>query len=332
MKKWVCALVLSLGFYSLPTWSDSPILAIEEYAVEWQGVPRDPFVAPDGSVWFCGQAGNYLARFSPDTNQFKRYELPEGTHPHNLIIDAEGMVWYAGNRNAHIGRLQPKDGSIKKIAMPDKVTDPHTLVFDRAGNIWFTAQHSNVLGYLDTTSLSVKIYPVSSKRARPYGIKMSPQDRPWAVLLGTHKLATVDKDSEHVREVDLPRKDARPRRLEITGDGQIWMVDYAEGYLTRYSPEQQSFKEWPMPGGRDSRPYGTVLDHRGRIWIAETRSYPNRLVGFDTATSTFLGAQTVNADGTIRHIYFDNRKAQFWFGIDSGVLARAKPLEPKSVP
>ena len=34
---------------------------VKEWKVEWGGRPRDPYVAPDGKVWFVGQAGNYVA-------------------------------------------------------------------------------------------------------------------------------------------------------------------------------------------------------------------------------------------------------------------------------
>ena len=312
--------------------ADEPVLQINEYPVEWQGVPRDPYVAPNQSVWFCGQAGNYLARFDPASKSFKRFDIPDGTHPHNLIVDQQGMVWFAGNRAAYIGILDPKDGSVKKITMPSGVTDPHTLVFDQQGDIWFTAQHSNVVGHLNTTNHQLKIFPVPTPKARPYGIKMAPDNRPWIALLGTNKLGTVDQGADKVREVVLPREGARPRRLEITDDGSIWTVDYAEGHLVRYQPKNDTFSAWLMPGGKDSKPYGTALDSNARLWIAETDTYPNRIIGFDTKTERFIGSEQVKADGTVRHMHFDPKQQQFWFGIDSGALASAKPTDEATAP
>src|SRR3712207_176157 len=61
---------------------------ITEWTVPWdRSRPRDPYVAPDGRVWFVGQAGNYVAVLDPGSGQFKRYEIDPGTHPHNLIVD-----------------------------------------------------------------------------------------------------------------------------------------------------------------------------------------------------------------------------------------------------
>jgi virginiamycin B lyase len=85
----------------------------KEWPVEWGGRTRDPAVAPDGKVWFVGQAGNYIANLDPATGAQKRYEIEEGTNPHTLIVDQTGTVWYAGNRNGRIGRLDPSTGAIK---------------------------------------------------------------------------------------------------------------------------------------------------------------------------------------------------------------------------
>ena len=66
---------------------------IKEWPVPWKKTgTRDPFVAPNGKVWFCGQVGNYIANLDPLSGEFKRYEVPETSHPHNLIIDKNGFV------------------------------------------------------------------------------------------------------------------------------------------------------------------------------------------------------------------------------------------------
>jgi virginiamycin B lyase len=207
--------------------------------------------------------------------------------------------------------------------MPDEIADPHTLVFDTNDDIWFTAQHSNAIARLDVDTGDVSYVKALSPRSRPYGIKIDQQNRPWAVLVGTNKLATVDPLTFTISEITLPRKDARPRRLEITDNGDIWYVDYAEGFLGQYNPNSKTFNEWPMPGGSISYPYGTALDSKQRIWIAETGSTPNTLVGFDTQSKKFLGSTLVKSGGNIRHMYFDKPGNAIWFGVDTGAIGRA---------
>lgn len=298
---------------------------VKEWPVPWeQSRPRDPDVAPDGKVWFVGQAGHYVAVLDPATGTFTKQDLAPGTGPHNLIVGPDGIVWYAGNRVAHIGRLDPATGTITTIPMPDGVQDPHTLVFDGAGHIWFTAQQSNYVGRLTIASRAVRVVPVPTPRARPYGIVVEPSGRPWIVLFGTNKLATVDPATFALREIPLPRADARPRRLVLTSDGAVWYGDYAGGYLGRYDPRSGAFREWRLPAGAGALPYAMAVDARDRIWLVETGPRPNRFVAFDPATESFGAPIPIpSGAGSVRHMVYHTATRTIWFGTDANTIGRA---------
>jgi virginiamycin B lyase len=301
---------------------------IKEWPVPWgETRPRDPYVDPvTKRVWFCGQAGNYLAYLDPATGEFKRFEFPNGERvgPHNLIVDKKSVVWYAGNLAGHIGSFDANTGAWKRYPMPDSmVRDPHTLVFDQKGDIWFTAQGGNAIGKLAVASGAVQLVKVPTERSRPYGIKVDSKGRPWIVLVGTNKIATVDPATMQLREITLPRAETRPRRLEITPDDKIYYVDYAGGFVGRYDPATQKVDEWPMPGGANARPYGTALDEEGRMWVVET-SRPNRFVAFDTRTKKFSEPTAVpSGGGTVRHMYYDAASKSIWFGTDANTIGQA---------
>jgi len=299
---------------------------ISEWEVPYQqSRPRDPAVDSLGRVWFCGQAGAYLAYFDLESGDFKRYQLADGAGPHNLVIDEHDQIWFAANTLPYIGRLDPKSGVVTKYPMPDATArDPHTLVFDRKGNIWFTAQWSNLIGRLNTDTGEVDLIALPGSGTRPYGIKVDANGQPWAVLFGTNKLARVDTETLAVELVELPNRQSRPRRLEISGDGVIWYGDYRRGMLGRYDPGSRTFQEWQLPGGSGSRPYGMAMDHRQHIWLAEGGS-PNRLVEFDIAKQMFdTVIEVPHAGGSIRHMYFDGDRQSIWFGEDTNYIGRLR--------
>jgi virginiamycin B lyase len=333
------ALVAALGAASSTAAPAAAAPQIDSWPVPWsKSRPRDPWVAADGKVWFCGQTGHYLARFDPSkagsAAAFEQFPLEPGAGPHNLILDAQGMVWYAGNLSAHIGRIDPAKGpgadKVVKFPMPDPAAkDPHTMLEDGKGAIWFTLQQSNKVGHLDKASGKLRLVDVPTPSARPYGLALDRAGRPWLNLLGTNKFATVDPESMALREVTLPRSDARTRRIEVGPDGAVWAVDYAGGRLVRFDPALEgkpgAFKEWLLPGGAGSRPYGMGFDHRGRVWIAQSADQPNTLVAFDIKTSTF-GAPIVVPEvfGAIRHMVFDAKRGELWFGADNDRLVRVR--------
>lgn len=318
--------ILALLFPACPARAAEDAAEIREWLVPWEKTrPRDPYVAPDGRVWFCGQAGQYIAYFDPGTETFRKYDLGEGSAPHNLIIDREGVVWFAGNLGGYIGRLDPVTGEIRKFNMPDpEVSDPHTLVFDSHGDIWFTAQFSNVIGKFYVKTGEIKLVPVPTDGARPYGIAVDSHDRPWIVLFGTNKLASIDPQSFELKEYELPREEIRPRRLAITSYDKIWIVDYTTGRLGRFDPVTETYSERPMPGGPDAKPYAMTVGENDWLWFVETGPNPNRLVAYNPWKKAFLSPVDIpSGGGSVRHMVYHEPTRAIWFGTDTNFIGRA---------
>jgi virginiamycin B lyase len=303
------------------------IVSVDEWDVPFDDSrSRDPYVGPDGMVFFAGQRDHYIGFFNPETEEFGKHDLEDGAGPHTVIVADDGTVWYAGNRARHIGKMDAKTGEITKFMMDDDhARDPHTFAFDKDGNIWFTAQGGNGVGHFNVTTGETKVIAVPTERARPYGIRMAPDNvRPWIALFGTNKIATVDPETMELTEIELPRETIRPRRLDVTSDGNVWYGDYASGYIGRYNPVDGSIKEWEMPDGDSSRPYAVLTDDKDRVWFSASGLEPNKLIAFDTKTEEFVASRVIEtASGSIRHMDYDVRTRSLWFGTDTGHIGRA---------
>ena len=320
-------LMLAGGVLAIAADSASAPVKIDEWTVPWeQSRPRDPYADAHKRVWFVGQTGNYIAYLDPATGKFKRYEIEDGTHPHNLIVDKAGAVWYAGNQNGMIGKLDPASGAIKRYPMPDPAAgDPHTLVFDRSGDIWFTVQQGNFVGKLETGSGKVRLVKVPTSNARPYGIAVDSKSRPWFNEFGTSKLGTVDPKTFALKEYDLPDPAARGRRIAITSDDRIWYGDYVRGVIGRLDPATGKIQEWDAPARRSALIYALTVDDEDRIWFVETGPQPNRLVGFDTKALKVMSETPIAKSGAkvVRHMSYDPGSRAIWFGTDANTIGRA---------
>lgn len=308
-----------------PFVEDPVQVEFKEWLIPWEDTrPRDPDVAPNGVIWLVGQGGDYAARFDPETEQFRRKDLPAGTGPHNIIIDRDGTLYIAGNRQAFIGRMNSMSGALERYAMPDEsARDPHTLVFSGRNEIWFTTQWGNSAGRFNKRSGHIDLVPMSVDLARPYGIKMDSRGHPWIALLGTNALATIDPQNLELETIYLPRENARLRRLDIMPDDKVWYGDYAQGYIGLYDPENGEFSEWKTPS-ENSLPYAMAIDPLKRIWFIETGPQPNLLVGFDTDSGTFFSVTPIpNGDGSVRNMVYDPNRNSLWFGTDTNFLTQA---------
>ena len=296
--------------------------------------PRDPYVDQQGRVWFVGQVGNYVAHLDPKSGEFRKYDIEPNTHPHNLVVDTKGMVWFTGNTNGRIVRLDPATGKLTTYLMPDStVRDPHTMTFDHNGDAWFTAQGAGVVGKLTQADGKIRLWKME-KDSRPYGIWLDSRSRPYFDLFGTNKIGTMDPASGEFKAYTLPNDRTRPRRIAITGDNEIWYGDYTRGFLGKLDPRTGETEEYALPSGPASLPYAMTVDDRGRIWLAETGIQPNALVAFDPAKKTFTERIPIAADGpnTIRHMVFDKKSRQIWFGGDANMIGQlnvsAAPIIP----
>lgn len=299
---------------------------IRDWTVPWsQTRPRDPYPDAHGRVWFVGQAGNYVAYLDTASGTFRRYEIGEGTFPHDLVVAPDGQVWCTGNRNGTIVRLDPGSGKLTTYRMPDStVRDPHTMIFDHAGNAWFTAQGAGVVGRLVPGTGEIRLWRLG-RSSRPYGIVVDASGRPWFDEFGTNRIGTIDPKTLALREYTLPNDRARPRRIALAGDGGIWYGDYTRGYLGRLDAATGKVEEWALPSGAASMPYAMTSDGRDRIWLVETGVQPNRLVTFDVRTKQWTGTTPIPGDGpnTVRHMVYDPRTQVIWYGADVGTIGRA---------
>jgi len=300
---------------------------IREWLVPWaKSQPGSPYVDSGGRIWFVGELDNYIGNLSPETGEFNRYDLENRSGPRSLIVDDKRNIWFAATQGRYIGMLNPGTGRVTRIEMPDrKAKDPHTLVFDTAGDIWFTVQKGNFVGTLRTRSNEVVLLPLPTKKSLPAGIVVNSRDEPWAILTGSNKLLRIDRATMSLEEITLPREKSRPRRLVATSNNALWYTDFALGVLGSYDPGTSTFSEWTMPGGIDSKPLAIAVDRNDRIWIVETGVSPSRLVGFDTASGTFLTETDIpSGAGIVRHLFYYEPAGEIWFGTESNYIGRAK--------
>lgn len=323
---------------SMLLWSISPASATDQNDLpalleftEWEvkskdGRPRDPDVAPDGSIWFVGQVNDYVGHLKPESGEIQYFDIPD-TGPHMVIVDDDGNPWYAGNKDRHIGKLNPETGEVTRFDMPEGVNDPHTMAWTDEGNIWFTAQHSGkagYIGYLNTSNSEVDVIKVPGENMRPYGLVLDDNDRPYVAFMGDNAIGQVDPQSMTVTILETPHEESIIRRIDKTSDGRIWWTDAGMGYLGVYDPETGNMTQWQTPAGEGAGLYAMAIDDKDRVWYVETAPQPNRFIGFDTHKENFIGIDEVPSGGvTIRNMMFDEKRRALWFGTDAHTIGQA---------
>jgi len=273
-------------------------------------LPHDSAVDAQGNIWFTLQETGHIARFNPDTHEWKLYKVPtEDSGPHGLVSDAFGDIWFTENYAGKIGRLDPKSGAIVEFT-PPTAKDPHTPVFGPDGALWFTAQNSNVIGRLDIASGKISEFSVPTQDAHPYGIVSAEDGGLWFCELSGGKLGRLDPASGAITEYAPAEKDVEPRRL-IALKGAIYFTDSGGGRLGRLTFADKKFKFWGSPSGIHSEPYGIAADLAGKIWYEESGTGANNLVRFDPSVEVFRTYPMPAPNSSVRNMARD-AKGRLW--------------------
>jgi virginiamycin B lyase len=273
-------------------------------------VPHDSAVDAKGNIWFTLQETGHLARFNPDTHEWKLFKVPtEDSGPHGLVFDALGDLWFTENYAGKIGRLDPKTGAIREFPTPS-AKDPHTPVIGPDGAVWFTAQNSNVIGRLDIETGRIAEYGVPTQDAHPYGMIAVEDGGLWFCELSGGKLGRVEPASGAITEYAPAEKGVEPRRL-VAVRGAIYFTDSGGGRLGRMTLADKKFKMWPSPSGSDSEPYGISADTAGKIWYEESAPEANKLVRFDPVVEVFRTFPMPAANSSVRNMARD-AKGRLW--------------------
>jgi virginiamycin B lyase len=278
-------------------------------------LPHDPAVDPSGNIWFTLQESGHIARFNPDTHEWKLYKVPTAdSGPHGLVADAGGNIWFTENYAGKIGRVDAKSGAITEFT-PPSAKDPHTPVFGPDGGLWFTSQDSNLIGRLDVETGKIAEYSVPTQNAHPYGMTSGDDGGLWFCELTGQKLGRVDPATGAIAEYTPPGSNVHPRRL-VAARGAIYFTDSAGGRLGRLTLADKKFKMWDSPSGKNSEPYGIAIDSTGKIWYEESAASANKLVRFNPSVEIFTAFPMPAPDSSVRNIVRDAR-GRLWMPLST---------------
>ena len=268
-------------------------------------MPQESASDPLGNVWFTLQDGGQLARFTPDTQEWKLFKLPaENSGPNGVASDPRGIIWFTEN-SGKIGRLDPRSSLVMEYSSPT-AKDPRAPVFGSDGAIWFTAQESNLIGRVDITTGQITEFSVPTQNAHPYGMVSADDGGLWFCELSGQKLGRVDPRTGQISEFALPDSDVHPRGL-AAGPGAVYFTDFGSGRLGRFTLADKKFQLWDTPSGVDSQPYGIAVDSTGKVWYEESAEKTNQLVRVDPATLKFTVYPMPAKNSVVRSISRDAR-------------------------
>jgi virginiamycin B lyase len=216
----------------------------------------------------------------PGEPQLQEYDVPAGSHPHDVAPAPDGTVWYTAQHLGELGRLDPATGETHHIPL-GQGSAPHGVIIGPDGAAWVTDGGLNAIVRVDPLTEEVQTYPLpaSTGYANLNTAVFDNQGMHW--FTGQSGIyGRLDPQTGQMDVYNAPRGRG-PYGITAAPDGTVYYASLAGSYVGRLDAAGGAAEvlEPPTPGQGARRVWS---DSNGRIWVSEWNA--GQLAAYDPAT------------------------------------------------
>ena len=211
---------------------DGSSLAVRTYPLPGGRGDADlntPVFAPDGTLWFTGQAGVYGRLARPD-GRVEVFDAPGGRGPYGITATPDGTVYYASLAGSHVARVDPRTGAATVLEPPTADQGTRRVWTDSGGRVWASQWNAGQVAVHDPASGNWREWRLPGSRPQAYAVFVDDRDVVWLTDFGANALVRFDPATERFASFPLPSRPAAVR--QIAGrPGEVWGAESAADKL-----------------------------------------------------------------------------------------------------
>ncbi len=283
------AIFVEYDVAEIPTKSNTPVEGVLVNPFPWDQEIHDPFIAPDGNIWFSLPTSNVLGKLDPHgldpESRFKTFPVDASLNVlmHGLTVDSKGHVYWAELIGGRLGEFDPASGKITRHVLPAEGS-VFQVATDKNDNIWYNQIHGSCAGRMDAKTRQVSQWCTPTPDSSPYGMAIDQKGNAWLAAVAKGLVIKVDPVADVVTEYTPPTQHAGVRRLGVDSKGIVWFSEYSASQLGSLNPATGKITEYKFPL-RFTQPYETWPDKSDNIWCTDA-TYAS-LVKFNQADKKF---------------------------------------------
>ena len=176
--------------------------------------------APDGVLWFTGQAGMY-GRLDPAEGIVRTWEAPRGAGPYGITVTPAGEIYYASLAGNHIARIDRASGEATPIDPPTARQGARRVWSDSRGRIWVSEWNSGQLSRFDPGSGEWRAWRCPGARPQAYAVYVDERDFVWVSEWGQNALLRFSPGTEAFESFPHAAPGADLRQI-LGRPGEVW--------------------------------------------------------------------------------------------------------------
>jgi virginiamycin B lyase len=218
-----------------------------------------------------------------------------------------------------VAQFEPKEWEVPYGAD----TRPRDPFADAQGRVWFVGQNGNYVAYVDSKSGAFKRFEIDAG-TNPHNLVVE-KGMVWFTGNRNNRIVKLDPNTGKLTTFMIPDSSVRDPHT-ITFDqksGIAWFTAQTAGVVGRFEPATGKFRLWKT--GSQSRPYGIVLDSKGRPWFDLFGT--NKIATIDPQSFELKTYDIADQGARPRRIAITSDDQIYWGDYTRGFLGH---LDPKT--
>ena len=215
---------------------------------------------------------------------------------------------------------------VKEWAVPyGGSTRPRDPYADAQGRVWFVGQVGNYIASLDPRTGSFKRYDIDAG-THPHNLVVE-KGMVWFTGNQNGRIVRLDPATGKLTTYMIPDATVGDPHTMVFDpkSGVAWFTAQSAGAVGRFDPATGKFRLWKT--GVDTRPYGIVIDSKGRPWFDLFGT--NKLGTIDPQTFEMKQYELPDAKAHPRRIAITSRDQLYWGDYTRGYLGHLDPVTGK---
>jgi virginiamycin B lyase len=277
-----------------------------------------------------GSGGDRSSKSTPTTGKtdtkaaeprLQEYDVPPGSHPHDVAVAADGKVWYTAQSTGKLGHLDPATGRVDEVDLGEG-SAPHGVIVGPDGAPWITDGGLNAIVRVDPSTSQVRTFPLPEGRssANLNTAVFDPSGTLW--FTGQSGIyGRVSPANGQVEVFDAPRGRG-PYGITVTSAGDVYYASLAGNHVARLdrATGAATVLEPPTASQGTRRVWA---DSRGRIWSSQWNT--GQVAVYDPASAQWREWRLPGDQPQAYAVYVDDRDKVWLTDFGANALVRFDP-------
>lgn len=168
--------------------------------------------------------------------RIREFQVPLGTHPHDVAPARNGSVWYTAQQSGELGLLDPLTNKTHHIALGNG-SAPHGVIVGPDGAPWITDGGLNAIVRVDPNTKNVTLFPLpgNTNNANLNTATFDHNEVLW--FTGQSGIyGRLDPRSGTIEVLKAPGGQG-PYGISTTPNGEVYFASLAGSYIARINLE-----------------------------------------------------------------------------------------------